>query len=169
MSLLPFVPGDRPTAPVYAAERVLPFLTRRDFDRREVERLWAAHESWVLRKWALPPGAPIEDPPCMDITLCTVVEHELRWRRRQLHVGETVLRTPAIHPVFPIVGWCRFLVGRLLDGLQIAILAYYALLGLTAFPLLAHAHWVGGFTMAMIGTVFGWLLLGRWTRERVPV
>jgi hypothetical protein len=101
--------------------------------------------------------------------LCTMVERELRLRRLQRHVGETVLRTPAPHPVFRIVGWCRLLVGRLLDGLQIALLAYYALLGLTAFPLLANAHWVGGVTMAMIGSFFGWLLLARWTGERARV
>jgi hypothetical protein len=140
--LLPFVPGEHPTA-VCSARRVLPFLTRLDFDRREFERLCAAHERWVLRKWALPPGAPIEEPPCMDIMLCTIVEHELRWRRRQLHVGETVLRTPAAHPVVRIVRWCRRGVGRVIDGLQIAILALHTA-GAHRVPLLAHAHWVGG-------------------------
>jgi hypothetical protein len=158
--LLPFIPAERVTA-VCDAPRVVHFLTRRDFDRREFERLWAAHERWVLRKWALPPGAPIEEPPCTDIMLCTLVERELRLRRLQRHVGETVLRTPAPHPIVRIVGWSRRLVSRVVDGLQIAILAFYALLGLTAFPLLANAHWLGGLTMAMIGTVFGWLLLVR--------
>jgi hypothetical protein len=161
-TIVPFIPVERsPTSPV-ENPRVLPFLTMQEFALRELDRLCKAYEEWLLRKWALPPGAPIEEPPLDDFGLTSYIGLSLRWRRRPLHLFETVLRTPPPHPVWRVVRWCGRSVCRVLSRLQTVLLAYYALLGLTAFPLLAQAHWLGGAAMAMVGSFFGWLLFARW-------
>jgi hypothetical protein len=164
-TIVPFIPVERSTTLPVENPRVLPFLTMQEFARRELDRLCKAYEDWLLRKWALPAGATIEEAPLDDFGLTSYIGWSLRWRRRPLHVFETVLRVPPPHPVWRVVRWCSHGVGRALSGLQTALLAYYTLLGLTAFPLLAHAHWVGGAAMATVGSVFGWLLLARWQQR----
>jgi hypothetical protein len=72
-----------------------------------------------------------------------------------------LVREPAPHPMWRVWRFAAQAVDRTLSYLQATLLAYYALLGLTAFPLLASAHWLGGTVMALIGTVFTSLFFER--------
>ena len=66
------------------------------------------------------------------------------------------------HPLWRVACWCGRGVDRFVAGLQTTLLVFYALLGLTAFPLFAQAHWIGGMAMVTVGSVFAWLLRLRW-------
>jgi hypothetical protein len=156
-----------PRAALNGAGRVLPFRTRQEFARRELARICEAHERWLLRKWSLPPGAPLEEPPCNDFALGAFIETALRWRRRTLRTFETVERTAPPHPLWRMACVCGHGVDLMLKGLQTTLLVYFAALGLTAFPLFARGQWVGGVVMTAVGSLFGWLLLAR--RQRLAV
>ena len=76
---------------------------------------------------------------------------------------------PQPHPLWRIACGCGRVLDRFMNGFTNALLVFYMSLGLTAFPLFANAHWIGGLAMAMVGSVFGWLLLERWQREHDTV
>ena len=58
---------------------------------------------------------------------------------------------------------------RFLGALQTILLAYYALLGLAAIPLLATQNYVGGILMAIVGGFFWFLLVEKVrTRRHAP-
>ena len=71
-TIVPFIPVERSTPPV-ENPRVLPVVTGQEFARRELNRLCKAHEDWLLRKWALPAGAPIEEAPLDDFALTSFI------------------------------------------------------------------------------------------------
>jgi hypothetical protein len=78
--------------------------------------------------------------------------------------------TPAqLHPLWRIACGVGHGFDRLMNGMRAALLVFYASLGLTAFPLLANAHWVGGIAMAIMGSMFGWLLFARCQPRATPV
>jgi hypothetical protein len=80
---------------------------------------------------------------------------------------EATLRQSPPHPLWRIACGAGRGLERVLNGMQIALLGYYAALGLTAFPLLASGQYAGGIAMALVGGVFGSLLLTR-VRPRRP-
>src|SRR5262249_43212566 len=77
----------------------------------------------------------------------------------------SMVREPAPHPMWRVFRFAAQAVDRTLTCLQATLLAYYALLVLTAFPLLASGHWLGGVFMALVGTVFTSLFFERMSTQ----
>jgi hypothetical protein len=73
----------------------------------------------------------------------------------------SVTRRSDSHPLVRITRACGRGANRMMGGLETALLVYFSSLGLTAFPLIAHAHWIGGITMVTVGSGFGRLLIHR--------
>lgn len=138
LDALPFVPRARRLPARGTAPRVIPFLTREYFARRAPQMAGPKEDVQTARS-----------RPSPDLRL--------------FFTSLTQPRQP--HPLRRIVCWWAQGMDRFLGGLQTALLVYYTLLGLTAFPLFARAQWVGGIVMATVGSVFGWLLLCRWQQS----
>ena len=100
--------------------------------------------------------------------LGAVRESEFRARRIPIApcFEATVRQTPR-HPIWHITCAAGRVLERVLNGMQIALFAYYAALGLTAFPLLASGQYAGGIAMALVGGTFGSLLLARLRPQRL--
>lgn len=96
-----------------------------------------------------------------------IAEKRRALQLRSLVLFEATIRTSPPHPMWRITCAAGRVLERVLNGMQIALLAYYTALGLLAFPLLSNRQWVGGAAMALIGGVFGSLLLTRLRPMRV--
>ena len=104
--------------PVFDAPRLLAFVTREEFARREAARAFSAYGRWKLEQRALAKTAQMVALPVTDVPACAAVERSSSTRPLRVTLGETVLRVGVPHPMTRVVGWCRRSVGRFLDGLQ---------------------------------------------------
>jgi hypothetical protein len=86
---------------------------------------------------------------------------------RSMTLFEATTRQSPPHPLWCIACGAGGVLERILNGMQIALLAFYAALGLTAFPLLASGQYAGGIAMALVGGTFGSLLLARLRPKRL--
>jgi hypothetical protein len=87
-------------------------------------------------------------------------------------VFDSVVRlavAPRPHPMWNVCCALGRGLERFLGALQTILLAYYALLGLAAIPLLATQNYVGGILMAIVGGFFWFLLVEKVrTRRHAP-
>ena len=118
--------------------------------------LWMQANIQSMAKWqANAVCQPTPKPPSKEM-----VETPASHRAADVsRVFDSVVRLDVMpHPAWRL--FCAF--GRGLNAfvaaLRMALLAYYALLGLAAFPLVASGHYLGGAVIAAVGGFFAWML-----------